>query len=213
MLEYYARRAPHYDAVYAQPERAKDIAFLKQYLPSRFANRSTLEVACGTGYWTAHLAATATQYCATDRLTEPLAIAKRREGVAHVVFLQADAYALPDTLGAYEGAFAGLWLSHVPIERLPVFLASLHRRLQHGARVVFIDNTAVQCKDYPIVETDARGNTFQQRMLPDGTTHRILKNFPTEHALREMVQGVAEAVHYRALENFWIFEYTLSQQA
>ena len=59
MRAYYAARAPYYDAVYLKPERAKDIAFLFDYLPAVFAGRSVLEVACGTGYWTQHIAGTA----------------------------------------------------------------------------------------------------------------------------------------------------------
>ena len=52
MKAYYAARAPYYDAVYDKPERRADIAFLKAFLSSRFAQRSVIEVACGTGYWT-----------------------------------------------------------------------------------------------------------------------------------------------------------------
>ena len=48
MHAYYASRAPYYDAVYLKPERAKDIAFLSGHLPTAFAGRSVLEVACGT---------------------------------------------------------------------------------------------------------------------------------------------------------------------
>ena len=46
MLAYYQARAPYYDAVYARPERAADIAFLAYDLPARLAGRRVLEVAC-----------------------------------------------------------------------------------------------------------------------------------------------------------------------
>ena len=66
MLSYYAARAPYYDEVYLKPERRNDIAFLKQYLPLRLAARSTIEVACGTGYWTQFIAPAVRRLIATD---------------------------------------------------------------------------------------------------------------------------------------------------
>lgn len=38
----YAARAPYYDAVYLEPERAKDIAFLADYLPAVCGRRARL---------------------------------------------------------------------------------------------------------------------------------------------------------------------------
>ena len=40
---------------------------------------------------------------------------------------EADAYALPESLGRFNAAFAGFWWSHVPRQRLAEFLASLRR--------------------------------------------------------------------------------------
>lgn len=207
MQAYYAARAPYYDAVYLKPERKADIAFLVDYLPAAFAGRSVLEVACGTGYWTQHIAREAARLVATDATPEPLEFAKLRPGASAVVFRMEDAYNLPADLGLFDGAFAGLWLSHVPIGSRPAFLGSLHARLNPGARVVFIDNSEVQCRELPIVETDAEGNTYQHRQLRDGTTHRVLKNFPGEQELLRMIQPFARSASFRPLENFWMLEY------
>ena len=43
-----------------------------------------LEVACGTGYWTQHLAKTAARLVATDGTAEPLAFARLRPGTGEV---------------------------------------------------------------------------------------------------------------------------------
>jgi demethylmenaquinone methyltransferase/2-methoxy-6-polyprenyl-1,4-benzoquinol methylase len=207
LKSYYAMRAPYYDAVYEKPERREDIAFLKQFLPERFAQRAVIEVACGTGYWTQHIAPATRAMTATDVLAEPLAFATARPGVEQVRFLEADAFALPVALGEFDGAFAGLWLSHVAMRRRAEFFASLHRLLQPGARVVLIDNSTVQCQELPIVERDADGNTYQHRPLRDGSVHRVLKNFPTQAELEAMIQGFGVRPAYRALANFWVLEY------
>lgn len=209
MKRYYAQRAPYYDAVYDKPERAADIAFLRAWIPAQLAERRVLEVACGTGYWTQHIIPVAMAVTATDATAEPLAFARLRPGAERAVFAQADAYALPGSLGRFEGAFAGLWLSHVPKRRIPAFLASLHARLEPGAVVVMIDNNEAQLKDLPIAERDADGDTWQHRALADGSVHRVLKNFPARAELEAMVAGVAAECEYRALENFWALRYRL----
>ena len=206
MRAYYASRAPYYDAVYLKPERAEDIAFLSTYLPSAFAGRSVLEVACGTGYWTQHIARSAARLVAIDAGPEPLAFAKLRPGVERVTFRLEDAYQLPADLGEFDAAFAGLWFSHVPIERRVEFMRSLHARLGAKAKVIFIDNSEVQCREWPIVETDAHGNTYQRRQLRDGSIHRVLKNFPREAELPQLLSA-ARGFSFRQLDNFWLLEY------
>lgn len=209
MQQYYATRAPHYDAVYRKPERARDLAFLTTHLPGRLHGKEVLEVACGTGWWTQHIAPVARRHVATDLTAQPLALARLRPCVDQVEFVQADAYALPPSLGDFDAAFAGLWFSHVPRRaRLP-FLNSLHARLRPGARVLWLDNTDTQLKDFPIVETDADGDTFQARTLPDGSLHRVLKNFPTAAELAALLEPFAEGFEFRRLENFWLCEYRL----
>ena len=209
MQAYYAGRAAYYDAVYLKPERAADIAYLRTHLPERLGGRDLLEIACGTGYWTQDLAPVARRMVATDYTAEPLALARQRPGVEAVQFEQADAYALPAQLGRFDAAFAGLWFSHVPVEAREAFLASLHARLKPGARVLWIDNHERQCQDFPITETDERGNTYQHRPLRDGSVHRVLKNFPAQDELQSLVAGVACRSRYQRLDNFWLFEYEL----
>lgn len=212
MQAYYAARAPYYDAVYLKPEREADIAFLAAHLPATFAGRSVLEVACGTGYWTQHIARQATHLVATDATPEPLAFARLRPNAAAVVFRQEDAYNLPADLGTFQGAFAGLWFSHVPIGSRLAFLHSLHARLMPSAKVVFIDNSEVQCRELPIAQTDGEGNTYQHRQLRDGSMHRVLKNFPSESELMRLVEPFAQAASFRRLDNFWMLEYELRAQ-
>lgn len=63
---YYQRRANEYDRVYAKPEQQADFAALRAWLAERVAGKAVLEVACGTGHWTAVRAGNATYIVATD---------------------------------------------------------------------------------------------------------------------------------------------------
>ena len=213
MHAYYAARAPHYDAVYRKPERRDDIFFLSAHLQDRFRDLEVIEIACGTGYWSQHIAKTAKSLLVTDGTAEPLELARQRLAMEAVDFLQADAYALSPDLGMFDGCFAGLWFSHVPIERRVAFLGGLHAHLKPGARVIFIDNNEAQLGDFPLSETDTLGNTFQLRPLKDGSVHRVLKNFPTESELIDLFSGCGDQVKYTNLENFWMLEYAVKPAA
>ena len=76
LVEYYRRRAGEYEAIYAKPERQADLALLRKEVPQRLAGRRVLEIACGTGYWTALVAPLAASVVATDTAEEPMAIAR-----------------------------------------------------------------------------------------------------------------------------------------
>ena len=119
----------------------------------------------------------------------------------------ADAFELPHELGTFNAAFAGLWLSHIPKDRLRAFFTSLHQRLKPGSSVLLLDNNKTQLYELPITEQDALGNTYQTRVLQAGSTYRVLKNFPTQSELIEKIEGIGRKPQYRMLDNFWTFLY------
>jgi demethylmenaquinone methyltransferase/2-methoxy-6-polyprenyl-1,4-benzoquinol methylase len=204
LIEYYRRRAGEYEAFYAKPERQADLLLLKKKLAELLKHARVLEVACGTGYWTTVIASAAESVTATDAAEEPMNIARAKPyPKANVAFVEADAYALPQSLGRFNAAFAGFWWSHVPRERLKEFLASLHARLEPGASVILLDNLYVEGNSTPIVEADANGNTYQLRQLGDGSRFRVMKNYPTKDELRGLLPGA----HYRALQYHWLAQY------
>ena len=202
MQAYYAARTPPFDAVYLKPERKNDLVFLTHHIPTQLADLTVLELACGSGFWTQYIAPHSQRLVATDATAEPLEFAKLRPDTSSVTFLQLDAYRIPPEVGQFSRAFAGLWFSHVPIQARAEFLRSLHARLEPGARVLFLDNSIVQCREHPITETDDQGNTYQHRRLNDGSMHRVLKNFPNATELRDRVEPFATNVTYSGLDNF-----------
>jgi len=207
---YYAARAEEYDRVYLKPERQADLRQIEAWLPARVAGRRVLEVACGTGYWTRLIAPVASEVLALDAAPETLDIARRRVPPERVLFSVGDAFALHECLRTsqrFDAAFAGFWWSHVPRARLRGFLQGLHACLEPGSRVVFLDNRFVPGSSTPVSEADAQGDTWQQRRLDDGSTHRVLKNFPTEAQLSEAVAGLATDVHVTTWAYYWALEY------
>ena len=207
LIDYYRRRAGEYEAIYAKPERQSDLLLLKKKLTELLKNARVLEVACGTGYWTTVIANAAGTVTATDLAEEPMNIARAKAfPKKNVTFVEADAYALPEGLGRFDAAFAGFWWSHVPRERIAQFVASLHARLEPGARVLLLDNLYVGGNSTPVSEVDSAGNTYQLRTLADGSSFRVMKNYPTKDELRALLPS---PVHYRALQYYWLAEYKL----
>jgi demethylmenaquinone methyltransferase/2-methoxy-6-polyprenyl-1,4-benzoquinol methylase len=207
MQDYYAARAPEYDKIYWKPERQSDLRKIEEWLPTVFAGSSVLEVACGTGYWTQFIAPVASRVLAVDSAPETMRIAQGRVPHGKVEFIVGDAYLLAQVGRKYERGFAGFWFSHVPKSRVREFLLGFHAALEPGARVVLLDNLFVEGSSSPISERDAEGNTYQVRRLGNGTTHRVLKNFPSEHELRAVTEGLCTEVRYRAWQFFWALEY------
>ena len=153
------------------------------------------------------MAPQAASILATDAAEETLEIAKRRGDTKKVEFCLADAYALPDPKEPFDGAFAGFWISHVPLQRLRPFLDGLHARLAPESVVLFLDNLFVEGNSTPIVERDGEGNTYQLRKLRDGTFHRVLKNFSSEADLENMIEGIGTNPQYRQFTYYWAFQY------
>ena len=207
MQSYYAARASEYDAVYRKPERQADLRAIERWLPPRFSGRNVLEIACGTGYWTRFIAPDAAVFVALDSAPETLRIAASRIANAKVRFITTDAWMLPPDLGMFDAAFMGFWFSHVPRNRRREFLLGLGRHLRPGARVVLLDNRYIEGSSSRITEQDTDGDTWQTRTLADGSTYRVLKNFPTESELQTAIAGLGTHGALTLWPHYWAFEY------
>ena len=153
-----------------------------------------LELACGTGQWTATLAKHASELTALDSSPEVIAIASSRVRDDLVRFIQADIFAWqPD--GRYDAVFFGAWLSHVPPQRFDRFWALVAECLDHGGRVFFIDELpAVAALEQVIPGAVAPA---VERPLRSGARYRTVKVFyqPDELVERLAALGWKITVH------------------
>ena len=208
LRDYCAARAAEFDDDGRYPpERANDLASLRAWIPSHFTGKRAIDVACGTGSWTARISQSAASIVGVDINDKMLEVARRRPGVYRARFVTGDAYCLSDELGIFDAAFVGFWFSHVPRSRISQFLANLHRRLAPGATVLLVDNSEAFCQTIPISDRDTDGNTFQIRRLVDGSSYRVLKNFPTEAKLVAAITPFGANPQFWKLEHFWTLLY------
>jgi demethylmenaquinone methyltransferase/2-methoxy-6-polyprenyl-1,4-benzoquinol methylase len=185
MRAYYAARAPEYDDFYLRRGRYEhgpvhDMAWQMEldqatrWLDELPLAGELLELAAGTGWWSPLLAQKG-HLTISDANEEPIRLATRRleaHGQRVGVALR-DAWEPPDR--TVDGLFAGFWLSHVPRERLPEFLALARQWLRPGGRFAFIDSRRDPQGSATDRERDESDPDVQLRQLGRGRRYRVVK--------------------------------------
>jgi ubiquinone/menaquinone biosynthesis C-methylase UbiE len=207
LVSYYRDRAREYENIYSKPERQNDLQRFASILREEFSGKKVLEIACGTGYWTEIIAKSAESVFATDINEAVIEIARQKDYTgSKVTFGVADLFNF-NPGDTFECVFGGFIWSHIYKQNLDRFLKTVNNLVIPGGRVVFTDNNFVECSNHPITETDNLGNTFQTRKLENGSIHRVLKNFPTESFLKELLTDIATDIQYTNLTYYWIVSY------
>lgn len=204
MITYYKARANEYEKIYSKPERQEDLLTGTGILQDIFAGKEVCEIACGTGYWTERIAATAHSVSATDINESVIKVAKSKN-ILNVSFDVADLFNL-DPSAKYECLFAGFIWSHIKLEELDHFIDTVNRLVETNGTIVFMDNNFVEGSSTAITETDDKGNTYQTRKLEDGTTHKVLKNFPEEKFFGELLKDKGFEITFINLKYYWILK-------
>ncbi|WP_317897325.1 class I SAM-dependent methyltransferase [Aurantibacillus circumpalustris] len=207
LIEYYKERAKEYESIYLKPERQNDLKTVTKLLQNIFANKTLIEIACGTGYWTESIAKTAKAMIAIDINKAVLEIAEQKHyPYNNVSFKIENLYNITNSQ-RYDNLFGGFIWSHIKLEELDVFLKTVNSSVVPGATVVFMDNNFVEGSSTPIKNTDEFGNTFQTRKLKDESTHVVLKNFPTENFLETKLKNIVASYEFINLTYFWLVIY------
>ncbi|HXB57111.1 MAG TPA: methyltransferase domain-containing protein [Vicinamibacteria bacterium] len=196
MRAYYDRRAPEYDDWYTgeglfaarerpgwEEERAAVIRLVAGLPPAR-----VLDVACGTGYLTRHLQGAV---LGLDQSAAMLSVARGRAPRAS--WVRGDALALP-----------------FPDRRFDrVFVAHFYGHLLPDDRALFLGEARAVGDELVIVDAACRGgpprDEWQERILSDGSRHKVFKRFFSAPALLAELGG-GKVLH----EGHWFVAVTAS---
>jgi ubiquinone/menaquinone biosynthesis C-methylase UbiE len=182
---YYDRRAPEYDDWYlgtglfaarVRPGWHEEVEALRACLRA-VSMRSVLDVACGTGFLTQHMAG---HVVGLDQSLSMLQIARGRLPGGCV--LQGNALRLPFPAGAFECLMAAHFYGHLDHTMRARFLAEARRV---GQRVLVID---AAWRDEVLPEE------VQERVLLDGSRHTVYKRYFTPAQLAAELGG-ARVLH------------------
>jgi len=176
----YDRGAAFNEAFLADAATVEDAlcACLDAQRPAR-----ALELACGTGLFTRHLAPRVRHLTAVDASPEVIAINRARlAGGAPVEYVEADLFAWRPA-ARYDLVFMSFWLSHVPDARFAAFWSTVEAAVAPGGVAYVIDSAhepTSTARDHPVPSADAG---VVLRKLDDGRSFNIVKVFREPDAL------------------------------
>lgn len=177
---YYDRRASEYDEWYTgeglferreRPGWHDDVARIVE-LVRRLPPARTLDVACGTAFLTRHLQG---DVVGTDQSPAMVAIARSR--LRSGLVLVGDALQLAVGDHAVDRVFTGHFYGHLPPFERDAFLQEARRV---AAELVVIDAAR-----RPGIEPEQ----WQERVLNDGSRHRVYKRYFTAEQLADELGG------------------------
>ncbi len=175
-------------------------ADLDEFAPSG----RVLELACGTGLWTARLATHAREVTAVDASAEVLEIARAKVPSSNVDFVQADLFTWEPEL-TYDVCFFSFWLSHVPTERARAFWGKVQRSLAPGGRAYLVDSARSErssARDHVLQE---EGEQTMVRRLDDGREYRIVKQWFQADILEQKLTALNWDADIKATAEFFIY--------
>ncbi len=177
---YYQQRADEYDEWYlglggfagrTRPGWAAAVAQVISLLQSLPAAR-TLDVACGSGFLTRHLPGSV---LGLDR--SPAMVTQTRARLQHGTAVIGDALRLPLADHAVERVFTGHFYGHLPPPERNVFLTESARA---GGELIVVDSAR---------RSGVEPEQVQERMLNDGSRHRVFKRYLTAPQLAAEIGG------------------------
>jgi demethylmenaquinone methyltransferase/2-methoxy-6-polyprenyl-1,4-benzoquinol methylase len=217
-IAYYRARAAEYDAWWfrrgrfdrgatnnaawrgdvAVVERAV-MAMLEDWRPS-----SVVELACGTGLFTRHLAPRAGHVTAIDAAPEVIAINQRRVAAPNVCYVRADLFEWQPQQ-QYDCVFMSFWLSHVPSARFASFWTTVRRALAPGGFAYVVDSVhdpTSTAANHPTPDRDAGIVT---RKLDDGREFRIVKVFHEPAPLAASLEALGFTARIGKTPRYFIY--------
>ncbi|MEB4209851.1 class I SAM-dependent methyltransferase [Mycobacterium sp. 94-17] len=177
---YYDRRAAEYDEWYlgrgqfAQRDRPGWSAEVDQVvrLVAGLPVARTVDVACGSGFLTRHLRGFVV---GADQSPAMVELAQTR--LPHGVAVVADALALPFADSAFDRVMTGHFYGHLPADERQAFLAETRRV---AGELVVIDSAR---------RPGAESEQWQERILNDGSRHRVFKRYLAGRQLADELGG------------------------
>lgn len=212
-IAYYRARASEYDEWFLRTGRYDrgaehtaawfgEAAEVERALRASGPRGRCLELACGTGLWTRHLARLCDTVTAVDVSPEVLRINHERVASPRVRYIEADLFAW-EPEETYDFVFFSFWLSHVPEEGFEPFWSFVARALAPEGRVFFLDSLLTS-------ESTARDHAppgtggVVERKLNDGRTFRVVKIFYDPADLQVRLEALGWRARVRSSGRFFL---------
>jgi SAM-dependent methyltransferase len=144
--------------------------------------QTVVELACGTGLFTRHLAPRVAHVTAVDAAAEVIACNRARVKADNVEYVEADLFAWTPP-ARYDLVFMSFWLSHVPLARFDAFWALVRNAMAAGGAAYVIDSALDPTSTARDHATPDAVSGIVTRKLNDGSRYRVVKVFHEPPAL------------------------------
>lgn len=213
-IDYYRARAPEYDDWFYRRGRydlgeahtrqwQQEVQQISIQLHDDAEQGHILELAPGTGIWTAELIQIGARVTALDASPEMIEINRAKLASDKVEYQLTDLFAYQPAR-EYDMVFFGFWLSHVPADKLAAFLNLAHAALKPGGRLFIIDSRAVDLSRRH-AGTANLGGELQRRELSDGRQFDIVKIYYDPAQLTERLRAHGFDITVQTTDNFFIY--------
>jgi SAM-dependent methyltransferase len=217
-IAYYRARAAEYDAWWFRTGRfdrgaennaawRAEVGVVETAVAEMLAKlrpSTVLELACGTGLFTRHLAPRVAAVTAVDASPEVIAINRSRVALPNVRYVQADLFAFESDT-RYDCVFMSFWLSHVPHARFDAFWSMVRRALAPGGFAYVIDSAHDPTSTAANHPTPDRHAGIVTRKLDDGREFRIVKVFWEPAALADRLRALGFEADIGATARYFIY--------
>jgi demethylmenaquinone methyltransferase/2-methoxy-6-polyprenyl-1,4-benzoquinol methylase len=173
---------------------------LKTFGPSG----SVLELACGTGIWTARLSLYARELLAVDASPEVIAINRDRLQSSKIKYVEADLFEWAPPV-AFDVVFFGFWLSHVPPERFDRFWLLVKRALKPGGRFFFVDSRYEPTSTAKDLRLPDRKATTLTRRLNDGREFQVYKIYYDAEDLQQRLNLLGWDAEVKQTADYFLY--------
>ena len=215
--QYYRARAPEYDDWFERRGRYDlgaehtarwnaEVETVRSALHGTPLGGSVLELACGTGWWTAELARHDVAITAVDSSTEMIRRNRERIGNSSVRYEHADIFDWHPR-ERFDTVVFAFWLSHVLPDRFEAFWELIDSCLRPDGRVFFVDNRWYPGYRWPRGETPLGDAApwVARRELSDGRQYDIVKVFYGVRELEGRLADLGWAGRVSETSNFFIW--------
>lgn len=223
---YYQARAREYDQWFYRQGRyyhnpahtaqwEAEVAQIRRALEDFKLQGHVLDIAAGTGIWTAELLRNADQVTALDSSEAMLALNQQKLQSCNVIYVIADLFYWQPVM-TYDAVFMGFWLSHIPPPDLYQFLGTISGALKPGGKLFFIDSLpepSAMSRD--MIERSAQWDHFAntlssatstlQRRLNDGRDFEVVKVFYEAYNLAHQFQTFDIDMTIRQTDRFFLY--------
>ncbi|NJL69449.1 MAG: class I SAM-dependent methyltransferase [Oscillatoriales cyanobacterium RU_3_3] len=214
-VDYYRARASEYDEWFyriGRYDRGREInqrwfnevAVVKGALHDIGKFASVLELACGTGIWTAELLQIGETIDAFDAAPEVIEINRNKLHSDRVTYRQIDLFSWePDR--EYDLVFFAFWLSHVPPNLVDEFLAKVYRSVRLGGQVFIADSLFEETSSAKNHILEDETNIRQNRKLNDGREFQVFKVYYSPDLLLEKLAKAGFKSEIKVTNNYFIY--------